>query len=64
MKLDETLGYSEAFSNDQIYLASYRTSERNFWEGEPWNKQQMKSLCSSVSFVLLGEEENDYFLAN
>lgn len=64
MKPDETLGYSETFSNDQMYLASYRTSERNFWEGEPWNKQQMKSLYSSVSFVLPGEEESDYFLGN
>lgn len=62
-KLDETLHVSETFSNDPTYLVSYRASERIFWEGEPWNKLQMKSLYSSVSFVLPGEEESDYFLA-
>jgi len=64
MKLDETLGFSEMFSNDPTYLASYRTSERNFREGEPWNKQQLKSLYSSVAFELPEEEESDYFLAD
>lgn len=44
------------FSNDPVYLASYRTSERNFWEGELWNKQQIKSLNSSILFELPGRE--------